>query len=348
MGYSDRVFAAAIVNMAVKGYLVIEEENGKFTLHRGMGKASALSAGEQKIARKLLGSSSSIELQRTNHSRIGAAVKALKEILKADFEKLHFVKNTHLIGPGAILSVLTLAAVALTAVNREEVLFLTIWLTGWTLGTFGIVTRVSRAWRRVLSAGRSAGGAMTAMAVFLSLFALPFVIPQIFVLMMFARKVSPVAAVVMVLIIGTNLLFYQLLKAPTLRGRGVMDQIEGFKVYLEAAEQDRLDRLNPPEKTPQLFEKFLPYALALGVENAWAEKFAAVLSESIGDGGEYRPAWYSGGNRHPFSAVGMTAGLGTSLASAISSSSTAPGSRSGSGGGGSSGGGGGGGGGGGW
>ena len=59
-----------------------------------------------------------------------------------------------------------------------------------------------------------------------------------------------------------------------------MDKIEGFKLYLSVAEKDRLNLLNPPEKTPALFEKYLPFALALDVENAWSEQFAEVLAKA--------------------------------------------------------------------
>ncbi len=52
-----------------------------------------------------------------------------------------------------------------------------------------------------------------------------------------------------------------------------MDEMEGFREYLKVAEEERLNLENPPEKTPELFEKFLPYALALNVEQEWSEKF---------------------------------------------------------------------------
>ena len=64
------------------------------------------------------------------------------------------------------------------------------------------------------------------------------------------------------------------MKAPTLAGRKILDQIEGFKLYLSVAEKDRLNLANPPELTPALFEQFLPYALALGVEQKWSEQFS--------------------------------------------------------------------------
>ena len=97
--------------------------------------------------------------------------------------------------------------------------------------------------------------------------------------------------------------------------------------------------------TPQLFESYLPAALALGVEQKWAERFASVLNVQAPD---YHPAWYSGSGFDARHLGSFSSQLGSSLNSAISASSTAPGSSSGRSGGGSSGGGGGGGGGGGW
>ena len=117
-------------------------------------------------------------------------------------------------------------------------------------------------------------------------------------------------------------------------------------MYLSVAEKDRLNIFNSPEKTPQLFEKYLPYALALDVENDWALQFASVINTSSIENSPYHPGWYSGSSWNNFTADGFTSSFCSSFSSAISSSSTAPGSSSGSGG--SSGGGGGGGGGGGW
>jgi hypothetical protein len=143
-------------------------------------------------------------------------------------------------------------------------------------------------------------------------------------------------------------LFYYLLKAPTSKGRQILDQIEGFKLYLSVAEKDRLNLENPPERTPALFEEFLPYALALGVEQIWSEQFAAVLAAAGQDATGYSPGWYVGQSWTGTSISSMTSSMSSSLSSAIASASTAPGSSSGGGGGGCSGGGGGGGGGGGW
>ena len=143
-------------------------------------------------------------------------------------------------------------------------------------------------------------------------------------------------------------IFAYLMKQPTPRGRKLLDEMLGFKEFLEIAEKDELNLRNPPEKTPQLFEALLPFALALGVDQQWSERFATVLASARApDGREYRPSWYNGSwNSSKLSKT--TSKLSSSLNSAISSSVSPPGSSSGGGGGGSSGGGGDGGGGGGW
>ena len=146
-------------------------------------------------------------------------------------------------------------------------------------------------------------------------------------------------------LVTANIVFHWLLKAPTSAGRDLLDKIEGFRLFLGAVEGDRLNRLTPPEKTPELFEKYLPYAIALDCEQAWADQFSAVLERARQSTG-YSPAWYSGA--HSITAGAFASSLSGSFSGAIAASASAPGSTSGSGGGGFSGGGGGGGGGGGW
>jgi uncharacterized protein (TIGR04222 family) len=161
---------------------------------------------------------------------------------------------------------------------------------------------------------------------------------------------GPTRAVVgvVILMLLVIVVFSILMRRPTRIGRKVLDQVAGFRDYLEIAEKEEMNLRNPPEKTPELFERYLPFALAMGVEHRWAERFAAIFAGLRGPGdASYHPSWYSGAwNVSNFSRT--TSALTGSLGSAISSSVNPPGSSSGSGGGGSSGGGGGGGGGGGW
>lgn len=158
------------------------------------------------------------------------------------------------------------------------------------------------------------------------------------------------AAVVVIgiLMVITLIIFGRLVRAPTEEGRKLMDEVEGLKLYLSVAERDELARMSEPGTTPALDEKryeiLLPYAVALEVEDAWTEKFTAVVGAAAAAEATRRIGWYHGGDVGDLGSLSRA--VGSSLTSQISSSATPPGSSSGSGGGGSSGGGGGGGGGG--
>src|SRR5205085_5086266 len=133
------------------------------------------------------------------------------------------------------------------------------------------------AWKEVFKA-RAHTALLTGKAAILTIFSLPFFAAECFGIFMLAKVVSLPVALFLFASIALHILFHFLLKAPTVAGRRLLDQVEGFKMFLGAVDGDRMNRINPPEQTPETFEKFLPYALALDVEQAWAEKFSGVLN----------------------------------------------------------------------
>jgi len=347
MDFDHKAFTAAIVNMAVKGYLTIDEDEGDYSLSRTDVDESVLSAGEKRIVKKLFTGSKSITLDKGNHGKIKKAITALQKSLKLEFEKIHFQRNSKWLIPGIVISLFTLVAMVFTAREISGAIFMLIWLSIWTAACLALVVAAIKAWQSALTSGSSTGIFKKSGAVGITLFVLPFLGAECFGMWAFSTMTSPFAVMALLVIIFINFIFYHLIKAPTLYGRKIMDQIEGFKLYLSVAEKEGLNIRNPPEKTPELFEIFLPFALALNVENTWSEQFAKVLAQAQTEHG-YSPTWYSGRSWHTHGATGLASSLGSAFSSTISSSSSAPGSSSGSGGGGSSGGGGGGGGGGGW
>src|SRR5207249_3876712 len=82
MGFDDRGFASAVIDMAVKGYLTIKDEEGTYVLERTGADAKALAADEKLVASKLFGSDGKrVELKQTNHTSIKGAVDALSASL---------------------------------------------------------------------------------------------------------------------------------------------------------------------------------------------------------------------------------------------------------------------------
>ncbi len=355
MGGDEKGFTAAIMGLAAKGYLTIEQDESKtYKLVRrknATDKDSRLSGDEKSLARTLFEDDSPLVLENKNHEVLLRARKGLETNLHATIEATSFRTNARYLWPGIVLSLLTIVImVCLSGGSRMPVaLFMSVWLTGWSFGVYALVSGVIRAWKSVRTAGVLGAG----QATFLTLFSIPFVIGECLGLGMLIWACGVAASGLIAAAIGINVLFHHLLKAPTLAGRALMDRVEGFKMFLTAVDGDRLQTIARPDKTPQLFERFLPYAFAMGVEHAWAQQFSQVLAQAATVGGSagdanYSPSWYSGASFGSFSATTFTSSFSSSFSSAISSSSTAAGSSSGSGGGGSSGGGGGGGGGGGW
>lgn len=354
-GFDHKAMAAAVVDMAVKGFLTITENNDgllfkkrTYTLQKKAGVSrDILASDEALVAYHLFFASETIELKSENHETIKTALEALKGILRTKMERVFFVTNRNYFITGAVLTLVVLGVIVLASQQRVEALVSALWLTLWTVACACLAVFVYRKW--LAARGGGFGKVMGALA--LTLFALPFFAFELVGLGLLGRAISPAATFFFAAMVFANPLFYYLLKAPTLAGRRLMDQVEGFRLFLTVAEKERLNLLNPPEKTPELYEKYLPYALALDVEVQWTEQFAAVLAQAgAAAGGTYTPVWYSGGSWDSFDSGGFASDLGSGFSEAISSSSSPPGSDSGFGGGsgGSSGGGGGGGGGGDW
>ncbi|MFA6304969.1 MAG: DUF2207 domain-containing protein [Patescibacteria group bacterium] len=78
----------------------------------------------------------------------------------------------------------------------------------------------------------------------------------------------------------------QIMPHKTVQGHLMVDQIKGYELYLGVAEKSRLNFSNAPQKTPEVFERHLPYAMVLGLEKKWAKQFAKIYVE--------QPSWYDG------------------------------------------------------
>ena len=360
MGYDNKTFATALVSMAVKGFIKIEDaKNKEFIIHKTEQSVQAdidaqstnqpdtlnrLSSGEAVINRDIFAEGNSITLKQSNHKLIGKAKDSHKKVLKQDYEKKYFKTNLLYQLPGLLISLITLLLTIYSIdsdAERELSGFLILWLSFWSIGTLVLSYRAFTLWRSIQQFYE------VIPAVFMTLFAAPFVAAELFVLYQLWESSGTGLLLVFVLVILTHVFFYQWMKAPTLLGRKLLDKIEGFKLYLSVAEKEELQFKHRPEKTPELFERYLPYALALDVETQWSRRFSRVFSKLEQSDPQYRPRWYNGYYWNAANLAGFSSAMGDSLGSAIAASSSAPGSSSG-GGGGSSGGGGGGGGGGGW
>ncbi|HLQ58325.1 MAG TPA: LemA family protein [Gemmatimonadales bacterium] len=144
-----------------------------------------------------------------------------------------------------------------------------------------------------------------------------------------------IAAVVAAIIV---VIFAQIMPARTEAGTRALEQVLGFEEFLRRVEAEHLKRIIIGH--PELFDKYLPYAMAFGVEQQFARAFEGIYTEA--------PRWYVGPSMMNFNVGHFTSSMSHLSTAAGTTLSSSPRSSSGSGfgGGGGSGGGGGGGGGG--
>jgi hypothetical protein len=347
MRFDDQCVAAALLSLAVKGYVTFDErKDGKLVLHRAVPPdgAPARSDGEAALLHALLGNLDALVLEQANHRTLAAGRGALHDHFDKTLNRVFFRHNGGWFTIGMVFTILGWLAVTFGHPDMLLSVAGAVWVALAAIplsGAWRSVLASWRGWRGTGSATDLIGAGVTGAVVLAvtAMVALP--------ALALGGELDPGTLVALAALGGVNLLFLRLLKAPTLVGRAALDEIEGTRQYLTVAEADRLRFHNPPDRTPRHFEALLPYAVALGVETDWTRQFAEVLRRAgTPDAPDYTPGWYHGsrftGDR--LSRIGGT--LGASYAAAAASPSSS--SSGGSGGGGSSGGGGGGGGGGGW
>jgi len=115
-----------------------------------------------------------------------------------------------------------------------------------------------------------------------------------------ALALSPLGAVAGGILSGAIVAgFGWIMPARTVQGARALEGVLGFEDFLSRVEGDRLRRM---VKTPDMFEKFLPFAMALGVEKEWARAFEDIYRQP--------PDWYRGGDASTFRTRSFVSGLG--------------------------------------
>lgn len=343
-----RSMSATLVNLGVRGRLKLLKDDGGWlssstTTVEGTGGGRAGPEEEDQLLTTLIGGGAgSIVMSKDEHATFERAKSGLDGNLSDRFDGKMFHRNWGWIAVGGALFV---AVVLLTAA-----------VAGLASGASGAGFAVGSAMTVVLLALRvitSVGGGLSSRNLWwivgglvLAGLALLSGGPLVALALQSGNYWPFVPLLTAVPIVASS---FWWMPSPTTDGQKLVDRILGFKHYLSVAEGPQLDRMNPPQATPELFEKYLPYAIALDVENRWATRFTAILAAAAAaPGGQQGFLWHSGYGNPWSNMSSFTSDIGSGLASTMTATSTAPSSSSGTGGGGFSGGGGGGGGGGGW
>jgi hypothetical protein len=345
-----RAFSVWLTDMAIRKHLHIEDKprGGGFTLACGTGERDGFSEADRELRQRLFPAKKegiALEIGSDYEPRLADAVAGLQTQLRQQ-GKAWFSNNRGTWAWGLVWALIACLLMVFAGAQGEDDIATGLAGVMFTLG-FGVPSLfvLYMAWHEP-AWGKQIG---------LGLAGLMFVWPVPIGLWMLSDAASVPALLLLCVYVLVVVLFYYLLPSPSVEGRRLLDGLEGYREYLQLAESDALALAgNAPAMSIALYEKHLPYAMALGVEDKWSARFSAALASGLIDPAQrdYQPEWYH--SRSSFStplamSSALTAGLSSATALASSPpSSSSSGGGGGSSGGGSSGGGGGGGGGGGW
>lgn len=328
-------FTASVFDLGARG-LVSIENFGKQLSFSATGKtATDLPAGE-KLLLDYIDANGKITVNETTGPGLNTKRAEFVAAIERENRRVYFNNNVGHIMLGLFLGLVSLVAMVAFEVLDIEWLIAAIF-AGGILGFATVAIKSLWKGKRI---------SMFIFAVWVVIFAFN---AGSALVDMFTQSDFDFAAITALSIVALTIIFAVLMRAPTVQGRKVMDQIDGFRMYMETAEKERLNMDKEPPMTVTRFEAVLPYAIALGVEKPWSHYFETELARNaVADAGSgYNPGWYagqsfsSGGVSNTFGTIasGMSAAMiaaqpASSSSSGFSSSSSSGGSGGGGGGGG--------------
>ncbi len=367
LGYIDKgefdanLVTANLVDLAVKGFVDIDEVKDikktflskMFTLKKLGSENNSLQSDQKRLLKKLFGKEKEVSVNGTYNSKIKKAVDDFEEFISEEnkifVEKISNKKIVY----QAIKIMLATFFLALIISS----------LITWSFQTLLIASVIiifASLFATILVLTWQEGNKLIFLVVLM--FSMTFIVPMFFMAFADSDDITAFESnCFKFLIFGiiSILIFRYLINKPSEEKVKMESEIDGFKMYLSAAEENQLQFHNPPEMTSDVYEKFLPYAIVFGVEGIWGKRFRDKLQETIDSAQPYENVQYNFGysfagaftstlNETTVVPVSSSSSSSSSGSSGSSSSYSGGSSSSGSSGGGSSGGGGGGGGGGGW
>ncbi|MBZ5662642.1 MAG: DUF2207 domain-containing protein [Acidobacteriia bacterium] len=275
-GCDGRTLAAVLAQLAVRECLNIDLENGAYKLTQAKAEPTgekALAPEESRVLELLFEDGPTTIVRPSNSRNLNVYVLGISGQLEKRLAGKYVTSHLGYVALGFLMSLAFAMGMTLTAKGRDTtgVIFLTWWFF-FCASIVGLLT-VTSLIPATARAIRGLGGAVqvlpavAAMAVFGAAF--------VFILRMLAKNVSPTYSLVLAALVGVNLAWAPFLKRLTAQGRQAMRDIEGFRLFLEKAERDQMQRLNAAGAPLEAASALVPFAIALEVKEAWGDHLAA-------------------------------------------------------------------------
>jgi hypothetical protein len=277
-GSDARTLAAVIAQLAATECIEIELQNGAYAIRRlkpGANVIQALASEEARVLEMLFEGGPQIVLHPNKGDELNKYAAAIQGHLQSRLKGVYFTRHAGYIVLGMLMAYVTALGMALVAEGRDTsgLLFLTSWtfFCGSLLGVM-FVSSLIPACKLAL---RGMGGGIQLLMGIAALGVFGFFFATLLKTM--EKNVSPMYPVALVALIAVNVGWIPALKRMTAKGREALMQIEGFRMFLEKVEQDRMHRLNAKGEPPTASVEFLPYAIALEIRESWGDHLAGAL-----------------------------------------------------------------------
>ncbi|HNU48780.1 MAG TPA: DUF2207 domain-containing protein, partial [Bacteroidia bacterium] len=291
LGYVDAEYfkndfvTASIVNLAVKGYLKINEKENKvlfglikdtdYSLTKLKNADSSLPTEEAMLLNKLFSSSSELSLTGTYDPNIKNAVTAYTDSIKSQYSNFINKGNNFklIVAPSVMI------ALAIILISIFDAMMIDRLLPLFVIAIFGTVSLF------IISfifgfMGKRFYKTMWLIAI-LEMGLLLYLSYHILYIAEDHLENNLTALAIVLLFGAASIMFYTyLIRKPSAEKLKLQSQIKGFGMYLSAAEEEQLKFFNSPKMTPEIFEKFLPFAMVLGADKIWGEKFDNMLKSA--------------------------------------------------------------------
>lgn len=252
-------FSSALISLAMKGYITIEEMKGSIggkrvditVKHRN---AENLPNDEDFLLNHILLFKHFI-IEQSNSTAIQNALSSFSTLIQTEGQKKYVNKNfIYLLPPIIVMGLIFLFCLIHTK-DAFILLHYTVFVLAFCLFTRKIIYRA------------------LIFMIFTALYS-PF-----FLMLMNGYDIYFYLSVSYILIVFGFIFFSALIDNVTAQGREAYLQSKGFSKYMQKAEKYRTQASNPLEKE-KVFCDYLPYAYALGIQSKWINSFKDIISQS--------------------------------------------------------------------
>lgn len=278
-GCDGRTLAATIAQLAARGCLAIDPQNGKYKLTKLTDVDSKslhppLASEEADLLYTLFEDGPTLVLDSRNGPQLSRYLLHINQEVQKALKSVYFTRNASWLGLGTFASFLAAIAMAFTSHGRNSDLMTLLFLTWWFffcfffLGLIVVMTLLPAIGRALRGLGGAKEVAIGSAVVSV------FGTGGGFVLWQMKSAASPAYALSLLALVAINIAAFPALKRLTPIGRQTLEQIEGFRLFLQKVEQDRMQRLTAADPNSAASSEFMPYAIALDLREAWGDHLA--------------------------------------------------------------------------